>query len=282
MNFQAWRPDMTYRWEKSVKKDDPGARGSHIYPVLDINNDGIDEFLYGERCIEFDTGKELFCADKDTWNGHSDMISPFQDPATGRWVFWVIRETNPSQGPRIILYNDKGEHIWSAVDYGHIHKGWVGRIGENGELIAVAESIETQTKTLQARIYTGITEYAFDAFTGKPVNLPFSVSDTAPIDLDGDGLHEIVKGMSMGNSCVFDRKGNLIKEIGGRLSMCSKIASHPGEQLLTHYPDGMVRIWADANAQDSPAAIKRYAHSFYHANRRFPTKESVMCILGGI
>ncbi len=86
----------------------------------------------------------------------------------------------------------------------------------------------------------------------------------------------------MGNSCLFDRKGNLIKEIGGRLSMCSKIASHPGEQLLTHYPDGMVRIWADANAEDSMAAIKRYEHPFYHANRRFPTKESVMCILGGI
>jgi len=32
--------------------DEPGARGSHVCPIVDINDDGIDEFMRGERCIE--------------------------------------------------------------------------------------------------------------------------------------------------------------------------------------------------------------------------------------
>lgn len=282
MQFQAWKPDMTLRWEKTIDKDEPGARGGHNYPVFDINNDGIDEFLWGERCIEIDSGKEIFCADRDVWHGHSDMIQPILDYDTGRWMFWVIRENFEDLAPRTILYNERGEHIWSGIDRGHIHKGWVGRIGQQGELIATAVRIEEQTKTLEGRYYTGITEFAFEALTGKPVKLPFSIADTAPVDIDGDGLHEIISGMISGDAVVIDRKGNVLKKIGGRIAMCSKIVNHPGEQLLTYYPDGQVKIWMDVNAEDSPQALKRYANPFYHANRRFPTKESIMCILGGI
>jgi hypothetical protein len=282
MQFQAWKPDLTLRWAKTITKEEAGARGGHNYPVLDINNDGIDEFLWGERCIEVNTGCEIFCADRATWRGHSDMVQPFPDPATGRWLFWVIRESFEELAPRIILYNDRGERVWSALDYGHIHKGWVGRIGAQGGLIATAVRIESQTKTLEGRYYTGISEFAFDALTGEPVKLSFSIADTAPVDLNGDGRHEIVSGMIGGDAEVIDRKGNLIQKIGGRVALCSKIVDHPGEQLLTYYPDGNIKIWVDGNAVDSPAALKRYANRFYVVNRRFPTKESIMCILGGI
>ena len=282
MQFQAWKPDMTLRWEKNIAKDEPGARGGHNYPIFDINQDGVDEFLWGERCIEVDTGREVFCADKDTWHGHSDMIQPIPDPATGRWLFWVIRESFEDLAPRTILYNEKGERVWSAIEYGHIHKGWVGRIGQNGELIATAVRIEEQTKTLEGRYYTGITEFAFEALTGQPVKLPFSIADTAPVDIDGDGLHEIISGMIGGDAQIIDRQGNVLKTIGGRIAMASKLLNRPGEQLLTYYPNGDVKIWLDVNAEDSPQALKRYANPFYDANRRFPTKESIICILGGI
>ncbi len=282
MAFQAWNPDMTLRWQRTIQKNEPGARGSHVWPILDINNDGIEEFLWGERCIEFDTGRDVFCADKERWNGHSDMIQPLLDPSTGRWFIYANRETKPEVGPRVILYNDQGERVWSALDHGHVHKGWIGRIGTNGKLIANAIIIGGQTKTLTARHYSGVSEYAFEALTGKPVQLPYSLFDTAPIDVNGDGYHEIVRGVAGGDAEVLDRQGNLIKKIGGRVAACSKVLDHRGEQLLCYYPDGTIRIWGDTKAVDSAAASKRYNHRFYQANQRCPTKEYVMCMLGGL
>ena len=43
-------------------------------PVVDVNHDGVDEILWGERCIEIQFGKQLFCADETTYCGHSDII----------------------------------------------------------------------------------------------------------------------------------------------------------------------------------------------------------------
>lgn len=280
--FQAWRPDMTIRWEREIKPGEDGPAGSHVFPVLDINEDGIDEFLWGERCIEMNTGTTLFTADDGKWFGHSDMVQPVFDADKDAWVIYVNREKRTSEGPRVILYNDNGERIWGAVESGHIHKGWIGRIGANGELIATAGKISGQTKTLEGRFYTGVQEYTFEALTGKPYPLSYSTFDTAPIDFNGDALHEIVCGVTAGDAHVIDRFGNPVFTIGGRVGLCSKIVDRPGEQVLTYYRNGDVKIWADTNAEDNEAALKRYAHPFYQTNRKFPTKEYVVCMLGGI
>ena len=68
MYFQAYSPGMQQKWMLSIGKDDPGARGSHSFPVVDINSDGIDEVLWGERCLSLHDGHELFCIEKDSWN----------------------------------------------------------------------------------------------------------------------------------------------------------------------------------------------------------------------
>jgi len=280
--FQAWRPDMSTRWELEIKPGIDGPAGSHVFPVLDINSDLVDEFLWGERCIEMDTGSILFTADEGSWYGHSDMVQPVFDGDNNRWLLYVNRENKSKQGPRVILYNEHGERIWGAVDSGHVHKGWIGRIGANGELVATAGKIGGQTKTLAGRFYTGVEEYTFDAFTGKPYPLPYSTFDTAPIDLNGDAMHEIVCGVTGGDARVIDRFGNPVLQIGGRVGLCSKLIDHPGEQILTYYRDGVVKIWADMQAEDNNDALKRYAHPFYRTNRKFPTKEYVLCMLGGI
>ncbi|MDB5083519.1 MAG: hypothetical protein JWN30_405 [Bacilli bacterium] len=282
--IQAWWPDMTLRWTLAVNPGVDGPAGSHVFPVVDINDDGIDEFMWGERCIEVDSGKEIFRCDGDTcWLGHSDMIQPILNPDNGRWYVYINREQLEDQGPRILLYDNQGNRVWGQVNEGHIHKGWVGRIGPNGEMIATAGIISGQERDLKGRYYSGIQEYTFEAWTGKPVQLPYSTFDTAPIDLNGDGFHEIVYGVSSGNARVIDRFGNLIKEIGGRIVMASKIINHPGEQLLIYHKDGKVQIWADVNAsEDTPEALKRYSNPFYKFNQKYPTKDYVMCMLGGV
>jgi hypothetical protein len=283
MFFQAWNPDIREpRWKKSVAKEDPGARGTHMSPVADMNNDGIDEFIFGERCIELDKGTELFCAGIDTWHGHSDMCQPIYDRTSGRWHLYTNRESDEDQPPRVVLYDDKGDRVWGAVEHGHIHKGWVGRIGEDGGLLATAIRIGGQTKGPSGRFYKGVEEFVFDAMTGQPVQLPYSVFDTAPIDIDGDGLHEIARGVAIGDVEIVGRDGSVIHQLGGRVSMASKLMNHPGEQMLCFYPDGIIRIWGDANAEDSPEALRRYAHPFYKINQKFPTNEYRLCMLGGI
>lgn len=280
--FQAWQSDMSLRWERNINPGHDGPAGSHVFPVFDINKDGVDEFMWGERCIEMDTGSTLFTADGETWRGHSDMVQPVYDSANERWLIYTNRENKSVQGPRVNLYDDRGERVWGAIEQGHIHKGWIGRIGANGELIATAGKIGGQTKTLAGRFYTGVETFTFDALTGQPYPLPYDTFDTAPIDFNGDGMHEIVCGVTGGDARVIDRFGNPVHTIGGRVALCSKLIDHPGEQVLTYYRDGKVRIWADANAEDCEASKNRYRHPFYRANRKFPTKEYVVCMLGGI
>jgi hypothetical protein len=85
MFLQGWRPDMNLRWEHRIGKDDPGARGSHMCAIADMDQDGVQEVLWGERCIELSAGRECFCADRDTYRGHSDVAQPILDCENEQW-----------------------------------------------------------------------------------------------------------------------------------------------------------------------------------------------------
>jgi hypothetical protein len=41
-------------------------------------------------------------------------------------------------------------------------------------------------------------------------------------------------------------------------------------------------VWADTDAQDSPAARTRYAHPFYHTNRTLFASGYNLIVLGGL
>ena len=82
------------------------------------------------------------------------------------WLIYINRESNEQIGPRIGMYDTSGQPIWTHVDWGHIHKGWVGRIGKEGRLLANGMRITGQSKDAFGRYYTGITEFVYDAMTG--------------------------------------------------------------------------------------------------------------------
>lgn len=282
MLLRGYHPDMTQRWEYRIPADAPGARGSHMCPIIDINEDGIDELLWGERCISLDTGRELFCADRDTYRGHSDVIAPTLDHATGRWSIYTIREGDGNVSPRVAMFDDQGQRTWGAVDHGHMDMGWVARLQDDGSHTAMAIRIGHKTCGPDGRFHQDRTEFIFDARTGEPVNLPFSVYGTLPVDLDGDGLHELVHGVAGQDGTVRSRTGEAFGQIAGPVAIASKLIDHAGEQLLDYTPDGIVRLWADLDAQDSPAAQARYAHPFYRASQRLGITGSNLGILGGI
>ncbi len=282
MFLQGYQPDMSLRWEHIIDKDSPGARGSHMCPITDLDRDGVEELMWGERCIELDTGTEQFCADRDAYRGHSDVVQPVLDRSSNRWFIYTCRESDHQAHPRVVLFDDRGRRVWGAVAEGHIDMGWVARLRDEGEQIATVIRIGRKTCGPKGRFHFQRQEFSFEALSGKQHPLGFSTYQAIPVDLNGDGLHELVRGIPGGIGEVIDGKGNVLGNVGGPIALASKFVPHPGEQVLSYHPDGWVRIWADANAKDSAAACSRYNHPFYKANQRLSSTGANLCVLGGL
>jgi hypothetical protein len=282
MSFQAWRPDMSLRWERRVAESDPGARGSHMCPVVDLNQDGVDELMWGERCLELNGGTQLFCADCDTWHAHSDVAIPTWDRDHRRWYLFTCREGDGKRAPRIALYDDAGRRVWGEVGEGHIDMGWVARLDSDGGQVAMGIRIGHKTCGPDGRFHEGMQEFAFHALSGKPRVLPFSAYRTLPVDLNGDGRHELVRGQPGGDGAVLDADGEVIGTVGGPVALAGKFLDLPGEQLLSFHRDGTVRLWADGNARDSEEARARYANPFYRSALRLMSVGYNLPLLGGI
>lgn len=250
MHLQGYSTGMEPRWTHDIGRDEPGARGSHMAPIADINEDGVDELLWGERCIELDGGEELWCADRDSYRGHSDIIWPFRNPDGPGWLVYTCRESDPKAGPRVVCYDSAGERVWAVVDHGHMDMGWVANLGEGGRPVAMAIRIGHKTCGADGRHRFDRDEFVFDAATGATVELPFGVYGTVPVDLDGDGVHELVYGIPGQDGQVIDRHGNDLGGTGGPSALRGSFMSRPGEQILTYHPDGTLQAWGDANAEE--------------------------------
>jgi len=280
--IKCWNSDMSERWVYKKTPDTPGCQGSHMSPIVDINNDGVDELLWGERCIELDKGRMLFCADEDSWNGHSDIIEPILDKKTGKWYFFTCRESSNQNPPRVVLFDEKGQRIWSKLKEGHIDTGWAARIGKNGEPVVLGVKIGKKKRSAEGEFRVDVEENTFNAFTGEKIDLGFSVYTTIPIDLNGDGIHELVKGYFEGDGTIMDNTGKVIGNIGGASAIASKFTGDAGEQLLSYSKDGIVRIWIDKNAHDNQIAKDRYAHPFYKLNQKQTGNGYNLFNLGGL
>lgn len=282
MFFQARRPDMSLRWEHRIDKDSPGARGSHMCPITDLDGDGVEEVMWGERCIELGTGREVFCADRDRYRGHSDVIQPVLNRASGRWGIFTCRESDQQADCRVAMFDDHGNRVWGRVDKGHMDMGWVAHIEDEPQPIAMAIRIGHKTCGPEGRIHYERDEHTFRTENGEPYPLPFSAYGTLPVDVNGDGYHEFVRGVPGQNGDVLDQHGEIIGQIGGTTAMLSQFMPHPGEQILAYYPDGLVRVWGDRQAKDSETALARYANPFYKSNQRLTAVGANLHNLGGL
>jgi hypothetical protein len=275
-------PGPAPRWQHHIRRTDPGARGSHMCPVTDLDGDGVNEVMWGERCIEFDRGTEKFCCDRETYRGHSDLVQPVLDWDTGQWYLYTCRESDNEVSPRVAVFDATGRRVWGKVDRGHMDMGWVARFGAERRAVAMAIRIGFKGSGPRGHVHAEREEFVFDCLTGADYALPFSTYTTRPVDVNGDGRHEFVRGSYKGDGEVIDGEGRPLGAVGGRVALASKFLDLPGEQLLQFDPDGTVRVWADRNAEDSPAALARYAHPFYRDNQRLSASGSNGVVLGGL
>jgi hypothetical protein len=182
----------------------------------------------------------------------------------------------------VAFYDSRGSRIWGHLDEGHIDTGWAARLGKNGEPIVLGVKVGEKVRTATGERRTGVVENTFEAFSGKEIKLGFDVYTSIPVDLNGDGIHELVKGYFEGDGTVLDREGNMIGNIDGLSAMASKFTSLPGEQILSYSKDGTVRIWADKNAKDNEQAQTRYKNPFYKVNQKQTGNGYNLFTLGGI
>jgi hypothetical protein len=268
MGIQAWDQGMNKRWELLIGEDDPGPRGSHMSPVIDINADGVDDILWGERCIDLDQGNYHFIADLKVYNGHSDVVQPTLDRTRNRWYIYTCRESG-DQGqikPRVVMFDDKGDRVWHDLEKGHMDMGWTAHTGPPERIVAFSISRGKKVAGPDGFYRLDVVEYAWDGLTGDPLKLPFNAYNTIPVDLDGDGYHEFASALDeQSDRKIYDIQGRVLGDLGEKayVAMASKILKLPGEQILCYYPDGRIIIWGDKNAVDSHRAIRRYSHPYY-------------------
>jgi len=287
MGLQAWGKGMEKRWEKVILESDEGSRGSHMCPLVDINGDGSDEVMWGERCINLDRGETLFIADRLEYNGHSDVVQPVWDYRSARWFLYTCRESGEdgSIKPRVVLFDHRGQRVWTDLEKGHMDLGWTAQVSDSRGSVAYTISRGGKRAGPDGFYRMNVVEYTYETFTGDSIRLPFPVYLTVPVDLNGDGYHEFARAAGeQADRMIYDIDGNVIGNIGekGYLAMASRFMDLPGEQLLCYYPDGTVRVWADLNARESRRASDRYGHPFYRLNQRLSATGYNLVLLGGL
>ncbi len=284
MRLQSWDSEFNLLWELEIPNDKDGARGSHMTAVFDLDGDGNDEFMWGERCIEMASGKYKFIADREEYWGHSDVVQPVWNRKEKSWYIYTCRETGKFS-PRVVLYDAKGNRVWSDLEEGHMDMGWCGMLGEEGAPVSMSIRIGHKVAGPDGFIRSDYDAFIYDTFSGKRIDPPYPVFSTLPVDLNGDGIHELICAVGeQGDGNFYDNKGNILGKAGkeAHVAMASKFLDLPGEQVLLYFPDGRIQIWADKNAKDNKRAKARYASSFYKVNQKLTAAGYNIVNLGGL
>ncbi len=263
MFLQAYSGDMELRWQLTIWDGQPGARGSHSAPLLDINGDGVDELFWGERVLSIDDGHEICCGDRETYHAHSDIILPYEDNETGEIRVYTCRE-GQEEDPvdRVVMYDRDMNAIWRCRDGGHMDYGWVAAIGENRHQIAMAVCLPKDLRSSD-RHQKPPTSMYFDAKDGTPIpdDFPFTGYLLTPIDFDGDGYHEFFYNRGDRRGDCIDRFGHVIAKMEGSFIHLCKMKDRPCHQVMTAIgARGVIRIYGDDEAKPGPMEKYRTHH----------------------
>lgn len=254
MYLQGWNTGMEKRWEIVIKEEDPGPRASHVTPVIDINGDGIDELFWGERLLSLDDGHEIVDL-APNYQGHSDLIVPYYAENGKDWYIFTAREGDEREDQsRVYVFKDNGEVVWQAIDRGHMHTNWLANIKGDHKKIAMTRRRITVYDDCGAELEELEDDLYFDAFTGEQLDIkyPFEGNQVWPIDINGDGYSEFIKGHE-----IYDCDGNKVAEVPGWAFRFGKLSDAPGEQIMI-VNGTAAEIWADADAVECAEFKKRY------------------------
>ena len=256
MYLQGWTGDMEKIWDIMIPENEFGPKASHVTPVLDINEDGVDELFWGERLLSIEDGHEVICL-APNYDGHSDIILPYRHPETKEWYIYTCREGGEIEGePRVVTFRPDGSVAWQALrDTGHMHTGWAANVldGYGKICMAMREHFVPDDSGFNHEI-DGV--FYYDAYTGEEVDfkLPYKGYEVHPLDVNGDGYHEFV----CPDGKIIDRHGEVLASFDGSPMRMGKLLNHPGEQIMIANGTAF-EILADEDAVDSEIMKQRYS-----------------------
>ncbi len=193
-----WNIDdkMKYLWSR-IKKNPTldRYRGSHSLPVADINEDGKEEILWGERCIG-ENGIDLWTVKENMpYLGHPDVVFPAKilPSVKGKQVFYAREGWGEKEGKiGVYLVDDQGKILWAHWGYHHVDRGWVAKIdsGQEGMQCLGIDIVDKEWNTEGAKLIepSGFLWGSGGNLLGNP---PASWYFSFPVDWDGDGIREI-------------------------------------------------------------------------------------------
>lgn len=238
-------------------------RGSHYVQVADLDDDGKEEILWGERCIG-DNGKDLWTVDERfPYRGHPDIVFPADmlPSNPGQEVFFG-REGWGEKGDKIGMYvtDSGGRILWAKWGYNHVDTGWVGKIvpGEIGPQLMAVE-IEDKEWTKEGAELKEPRPFLWSG-EGKLIgNPPGSWYYSFPVDWDGDGVREIALQES---GEIRRYRGPVVEKIAGASWGADLFGDHR-EEVVAATGDGRAYIFFNMEASHGPPRVTPLADRRY-------------------
>jgi len=265
--YKFWNIDdkMKYLWARF--KNNPASdqyRGSHSLPVADINEDGKEEILWGERCIG-ENGKDLWTVKENMpYLGHPDVVFPAKilPSMRGKQVFYA-REGWGEKKEKIGVYlvDDQGKILWANWGYHHIDRGWVGKIvpGQESMQCLGIDIMEKEWNKEGAKLIepSGLLWDSGGNLLGNP---PASWYYSFPVDWDGDGVREICV-MEHGTIQKFDEAA--MEKLPGNCLWGADLFGDHREEIVTAPGDGKIYVFFNAGDMNIPPRVSPIADRQY-------------------
>ncbi len=240
-------------------------RSTHYLPVADIDGDGKEEILWGERCIG-ENGKELWAIkEKIPYPGHPDVVFPADilPSRKGKEIFYA-REGGVGKNEKIGMYlaDSQGNILWARWGYHHIDKGWVGKITADQEglqclgvdLVDKQESKSGPWKLIEP---LGFLWNAEGKLLGNP---PASWYDSIPVDWDGDGVREIVFTK---DGKIQKYGGPVVEKLSAECLWGADLYGDHREEIVAAPGDGKIYIFFNAGEFGGPPRVTPMADRQY-------------------
>ena len=263
-----WNVDnkLIYIWNRITRNQAIDQyRGTHSLPVADINDDGKEEILWGERCIG-EKGKELWAIkERIPYPGHPDIVvaADILPSHEGKEVFFG-REGGVGKNEKIGVYlsDQHGNILWSHWDYHHIDRGWVSKIvkGQEGLQCLAIDLVDKQESKAGPWMLvepTGMLWNSKGVLLGNP---PSSFYRSFPVDWDGDGVREIV---FMDDGKVQKYGGPIVGNVLPETLWGADLFGDHREEIVSAPRDGKVYIFFNTSALEfaprvTPIADRQY------------------------
>ncbi len=198
--------NLLWEWQPHGPYANYSGSGAHGLPIIDIDEDGKDEILWGSTCID-DNGIPLWGALVPNMNypvGHVDVCVPGDiDPANpGLEIFYAVEQNyalgncqtrQPCREEGIFLVDHMGQQLpgdwqWNTT---HAHSGFAADLTEK------YPGVECYSYNIHEEKDPAETEYFLFSSKGEIIGrerLP-----ETPIEWDGDPQYELIMSEGIGN-----------------------------------------------------------------------------------